>query len=418
MEVLHLTTEPPYFPGGSGGATRQFFLLARLVERGHRVRVLAPETPARREQSRLDERCAGAGIELHVIERDERRGREAARAFLRDPRTVGAAFTQPWHAWRGSLFLPDVRARLRELLAARLPDVVTVDHDHLAHWGSMPELAGLPRVLSTHNASWCYYARRAQRRGPHVSRARDAVEARRAARLVRRWAPVYERVVATSSLDAERFAAVVDRPIDVVHNGADFATFLPTPPLERPPTAVFTGTLSHPPNVHGIVWFVREVWPLVRAQLPDARFRVVGREATPAVREATAVPGVELVGAVPDIRPWLAESTIAVVPLHDGGGTRLKIAEALACGRAVVSTTIGAEGLDLEPGRHLLVADAPDAFATATIRALTDPALRARLARDGREEARRRYAWQSLGDCYAAALEQACGRRRPQSTVE
>ena len=410
MDVLHLTSEPPYFPGGSGGSTRQYFLLRRLVERGHRVRVLAPITPTRREQSGVDRICADAGLELHVVERDERRGREALRSFLHDPRTAGAALTQPWHAWRGSVFLPGVRASLGPLLAARRPDVVTIDHDHLAHWGAVAGLGGLPLVLSTQNASWCYYARRARTPGPAVDRARDAVEARRAARFVRRWSRLYERIVATSDVDARRFAAIVERPVDVVPNGADFAAFTPAPPLESPPTAIFTGTLSHPPNVYGAIWFVREVWPLVRERLPDARFRIVGRDPAPALRALAGADGVELVGAVPDIRPCFAASTIAVVPLHDGGGTRLKIAEALACGRAVVSTSVGAEGLDLEPGRHLLVEDGAQAFAAATVRALTDRELRARLAADGREEARRRFDWPALGDRFADVLERAARR--------
>jgi glycosyltransferase involved in cell wall biosynthesis len=124
------------------------------------------------------------------------------------------------------------------------------------------------------------------------------------------------------------------------------------------------------PNQDGVQHFVRDIWPLVRQARPDATFQVVGRNPPPPIRALAEVPGVEVVGTVPDVRPYLAGAAAIVVPLRVGGGTRLKIFEAMAAGRAVVSSTIGCEGLPVTAGRHLLVEDEPAAFAGAVNRLL------------------------------------------------
>ena len=163
---------------------------------------------------------------------------------------------------------------------------------------------------------------------------------------------------------------------------------------------IFTGTLNHPPNAEGIAWFADEVWPEVAAARPDARLMVVGREPPPAVARLGSRPGIEVVGPVADMREWYGRATAAVVPLLSGGGSRLKILEALACGRALVSTPVGAEGLDLQDGRDLLLAADASAFAAATLRLLAEPDLRADLAAQGRRAAERRYDWRVLGDSW------------------
>jgi glycosyltransferase involved in cell wall biosynthesis len=154
------------------------------------------------------------------------------------------------------------------------------------------------------------------------------------------------------------------------------------------------------PNVDGVVYFLREIWPRIVAARPDARFVVVGADPAPTIR-AHAGPGVTIVGPVDDLRPYLAAAAVVVVPLRLGSGTRLKILEAWAMGRPVVSTALGAEGLEAVSGRHLLIADDAAGFASAVVRVLSEPELGDALGRAGRALVTERYSWHRA----AGALE-------------
>ena len=142
-------------------------------------------------------------------------------------------------------------------------------------------------------------------------------------------------------------------------------------------------------------------------QQPGAALLVVGREPPPSVTRLGSRPGIEVVGPVPDMREWYARATAVVVPLLAGGGSRLKILEAMACGRAVASTSAGAEGLDAGGGRELVIADGAEAFAAATLRLLEQPDLRRNLAAAGRRAAEDRYDWRVLGDRLESVLASA-----------
>jgi glycosyltransferase involved in cell wall biosynthesis len=168
---------------------------------------------------------------------------------------------------------------------------------------------------------------------------------------------------------------------------------------------VFVGSMDWMPNVDGMVWFAKEVWPLIRRKLPGCTLAVVGR--TPA-REVTALgerePGIQITGTVPDVRPWLWGSKASIVPLRIGGGTRLKIYEAMAARTAVVSTTIGAEGLDISPGQDILIADEPEAFAEACIRLVTDAAQRQKLSDAAWTHVSSEHSWEAAATVFEELL--------------
>ena len=152
----------------------------------------------------------------------------------------------------------------------------------------------------------------------------------------------------------------------VIPNAADVEYYQPRP-TDAPPdgrTVVFFGHLSYAPNVDGVIHFVQDIWPRIAEAHPEARFKIIGGS-PPRSLQLLAGPRVELTGFVPDLRPHLAAAAAVVVPLRLGGGTRLKIVEAMAMGKAIVSTALGAEGIEAVPGRDLLIADAPEAFAGA-----------------------------------------------------
>ena len=180
----------------------------------------------------------------------------------------------------------------------------------------------------------------------------------------------------------------------VVPNAADVEYYQPRP-TDPPPdgrTVVYFGLLSTVPNIDGVLHFLQDIWPRIAAVCPEARCKIIGGRPPPSLL-ALAGPRVELTGFVPDLRPHLAAAAAVVVPLRLGGGTRLKIVEAMAMGKAIVSTTLGAEGIDAVPGRDILVEDEPAAFADAVLRLLAEPRVAARIGRSARQLAVDRYSW-------------------------
>jgi glycosyltransferase involved in cell wall biosynthesis len=176
----------------------------------------------------------------------------------------------------------------------------------------------------------------------------------------------------------------------------------------QPETAqqvIFTGTMDYYPNTQAALYFAQHCWPRIRAQVPDATWQIIGRDPPPEVQRLAKLPGVTVTGWVPDMRQHLAGAAVAIAPLQIGGGTRLKILEALAMQRAVVSTSLGCEGLELEPGKHVLVADQPEAFAEAVIELLRRPELRQELGRNGRTLVEMAYSWERCGAALLEALE-------------
>jgi glycosyltransferase involved in cell wall biosynthesis len=206
-----------------------------------------------------------------------------------------------------------------------------------------------------------------------------------------------------SVADQQRLLGEIPAPrTTVIPNAAnvEFYKPLPTHPQADGRTIVFFGLMSYQPNIDGASYFIKEIWPRIAAANPQARCKIIGGS-PPASLTALGGPRIEFTGFVPDLRPHLAEAAAVVVPLRIGGGTRLKIVEAMAMGKAIVSTTLGAEGIEAVPGRDILIADEPAAFADAVSRLLKEPGLAAQIGHSARQLSETRYAWSSA----ARALE-------------
>jgi glycosyltransferase involved in cell wall biosynthesis len=204
----------------------------------------------------------------------------------------------------------------------------------------------------------------------------------------------------TSERERPRVAARAPRTaVAVVPNGVDPILFAPADgrTVRDPDGIVFTGLLSYRPNLDGVRWFVDEVLPSVRRERPGATLTVVGG-GTAAELDAVRAPGVVVTGLVPDVRPYLWKAACVVAPIRVGGGTRLKVLEGLATARPMVSTALGCEGLNVHPGRELLVADDPSEFAAAVATVLGDERLAADLGRRGRACVVDHYSWDSIGE--------------------
>lgn len=399
MRVLHLTPELPYETGG-GGRGREYFLCRRLAESGHQVLNISPVLP---DEAHWASALREVGVENWVVLRPASHLREASEAVLREPAVLATAALAPVRALEMRIFWMRLRALVEQAVREWRPDVVMVGHDMAAGWArGIPN--SIPAVLTLHNLTWHWYLSRAARaRG--VWAAGLKAEAARYRRYVVGALERYDAAVAVSTLEAAELERVANMPISVIPTGVDTHSIQPKPEPDGPPTLLFAGTLGYQPNSQGITWFADQVWPAVRAELPDARLHVAGRDPPPSVRALGARQGITVIGPVPEMPPYFAGAHAAIVPILTGAGIRVKIVEAMANGRAVVSTSLGWEGLPaVEPGRHLLIADSPADFAASTLQLLRDPSLRGRLAREARRLAEERYDWRSLGDQQEAVL--------------
>jgi len=195
----------------------------------------------------------------------------------------------------------------------------------------------------------------------------------------------------------------------VIPNGVDIQKYQPLPAENASPVLLFIGNMGYPPCVDAVLYFCREIFPRIRSVLSAAELWIVGRDPRPEVLQLNG-DGVHVTGRVDDVIPYYQQSAVCVVPLRAGGGTRLKILEAMALGRPVVSTTIGCEGLDVVDGEHLLIADNPKQFAEKTVRLLTDRQLYQHISTNGRQLVEARYDWDKIAgrlmEVYAFMLEQ------------
>jgi glycosyltransferase involved in cell wall biosynthesis len=221
----------------------------------------------------------------------------------------------------------------------------------------------------------------------------------------------FDLVLAVSDTDRDTFSRLypgaLRRPVHVVQTGVDTAYFTPMPQLERRAHLVFTGSMDWLPNEDGMLYFVRDVLPRVRQAEPDVTLSIVGRAPTPAVRRLADTAGIEVTGRVDDVRPHIAAGDVYVVPLRIGGGTRLKIFEAMSMSRAVVSTTVGAEGLPVTSGHDIVIADDPERFAGAVVHLIRDLDARRRLEAAGRQLVVDRHDWAAVARDFDLALETA-----------
>lgn len=394
MKILVLAPQWPD-PPRQGAAIRNLHILLHLTQR-HEVTLLtfAPEG-GKVNRRRL------SGLQRSEILQPP------ARSSLTRLRTLSTS-RKPDMAWR--LRSTEMWQRVRELSEQERFDAVHVEGIEMAPYGLLAlESGAASMTYDAHNAEHLLQRRAFTTDAIHPTRLPKAlyslIQWWRLRKFEREACVRSEHIVAVSDGDAAalaRLAPSAASRITVLPNGVDtdywsLSANYPPADMDIPAgSLVFDGTMDFRPNVDAVHWFATHVWPLLRAERPRTQLFIVGRSPTPAVLALKEYGGVTVTGAVPDTRAWVASATVYIVPMRMGGGVRLKVLQAMSMERAIVSTPMGAEGIDIEGGRDMLLARSPGAFSRAVLGLLGDPSHRASLGRSARALVTERYAWPIL----------------------
>jgi glycosyltransferase involved in cell wall biosynthesis len=304
-----------------------------------------------------------------------------------------------------------LRAKVVEEVAAGSFDVVLTEFPHMAFFDLPP---GPMRVLDGHNIEYDNFRRMTERSESWIDRLVYANEARK-------FRP--EEIAAFQRQDLLLFTSERDRlmacadvpgvPSVVVPNGVDSSYFRPPDAAHEPYSMVFTGILGYVPNADGVAWFLREIFPRIVAKEPRAKVTIVG--ATPGRHLLRlASPRVHFTGYVEDVRPHVHGADVTIVPLRMGGGTRLKILESFGMMSPVVTTPIGAEGIEMADGEHALIAGEPQEFADAVLRLFADRGLYEKMARNAFRLVGEKYEWSVIGAALEKTLQDAVNGLGPR----
>jgi glycosyltransferase involved in cell wall biosynthesis len=404
MKLVWLSHFIPYPP--RGGAFQRSFNLVRYISRKYETHLVALNMqgapPQRAVEYAKELRNYCAEVEIWEPPYPWRGLRWWAQLAL------SPFYAQPYGC--RALWSPSLGKRWEAVLAKHPASLVHFDSIDLAMY--LPPASDFRKVLNHHNCESAMAERRALTEPNPVKKVYLWQQARKLLRLEQELCHLFDVNLTVSELDKQTLLARNPRAhCHVVENGTDTDYFHPSETPPEPNTIVFAGGLSWYPNVSGIQYFARDIWPLLKRQCPGIRWYLAGRSPAEAViRIAKSDPDITLIPDPEDIRPWIWKAAVFICPIIDGGGTRLKILDALAMGKAVVSTTIGAEGLDLKPGEHLLVADKPEDFGREVSRAVMDEKLRRALGASGRALVNGLYSWQVITRHLEAAYSSALDR--------
>lgn len=392
MRILILTSTVPYPPHG-GGHLRIFAVLRHLC-REHTVDLISLAT-------------AGEMVHRQALQRFCRRV-----VFLpAPPARVGL---RRWTRALTNLALlraydadPGIRRAVTDL--AHGYDLIQVENGYMIPYAAA--VRRMPKTLDIFGMWSGGVWRDVAAQESLVARLRVVVAWLKAKRVERQLSHMFDAVYVVSEADRAYLSAIdPSLKIYVVPNGVDTQHFVPAPEPAPPPIhLVFTGAMDYAPNEDAALFFHREIYPRILAPLQEVQFWIVGRDPGPRLKALACDPRVTLTGAVEDLRPYLTRATVVVVPMRFGSGTRLKVMEALAMGKPVVSTQVGAEGLHVIAGKHLVVADSPEAFATEVVRLANDSVERQRLGREGRGLVETEYDWRIVLAPLSQAIEELAG---------
>jgi sugar transferase (PEP-CTERM/EpsH1 system associated) len=407
LRILWLKTELLH-PVDKGGKIRTFHMLKEL-KREHHVTYLTLDdgsgAPDARE--RAAEYC-------HALVRVEHRTREKfSAAFYVE---LAANLVSPLPYFMKKYESAEMRREIARLAAREKFDVLVCDF--LQPSVNLPTRLSIPTVLFQHNVEAMIWKRHYEVQKNLLKKTYLYGQWRKSHAYERAACRRFDHVVAVSEEDRETLERAYGlKSVSDVPTGVDTEFFRPRGTGEREPhNLVFTGSMDWLPNEDAIQFFTKEIMPRIRAEVPDATLTVVGRNPYASLIElGKRDPSIIVTGRVEDVRPYMERAAAYIVPIRVGGGTRLKIYEAMAMEKPVISTTIGAEGLPLTDGRELLLADTAEAFAAAVVSVLRDAAKARSLSARAAETVREKFSWDKVSKAFADACQQAIAAREAKA---
>jgi glycosyltransferase involved in cell wall biosynthesis len=397
VRIAIVTPYLPY-PADTGGKIRTFYLLKSLAPR-HAVdlyTVFYGNRPALGDQ--LPQICRRI-YPVQLIKNSTNASR-LARCFLDPlPRLIDHFYT------------PAAALEVRRQIRIEPYDLLVLDEICMA-----PYLEGLPgpKLVLRQKIDYLHYREVNSAEPLGIEKLVGWLEVQKLRHYERRATSEYSAAICCSADDAAQVDTMKRGiPIAVIPNGVDLDFFVPQEEMSRVPTLLYTGTMNYYPNIDAVNYFFREIYPPLARLIPQVHILIVGHNPPEEILAWQSLPGVKITGSVPDIRPYLAECTAAMVPLRLGGGTRLKIMESIAANRAVISTSIGAEGIGLRHGEHLLLADDPVSFAEQAATLLRDRELRRRLITNAKPVVEKRFSWRVLGEQFETVCRELVEKGTP-----
>ncbi|MDO9318378.1 MAG: glycosyltransferase family 4 protein [Gammaproteobacteria bacterium] len=384
------------WPANSGGRLRSYHMINEL-SRDNDVTVLTTHSS--------DESTSALRAHLPYCKRIDSRPfsppKSTSKAFLL---SLAASWLSRLPVDVYKYQLPELRREVQFLLAGGNFDVCIADF-----MTAIPNVAmtgATPVVFFSHNVEYMIWQRLRDNEPSWLKRVLLSIEWRKMRRAEKRACRAAVATIAVSAEDARKLRENCEHAhVDSVNTGVDIDYFTANSTVAKDPFAiVFSGSMDWHPNEDAMLYFMKDVFQKVRAQVPEATLSIVGRHPSQRLRTAAMLAGAEVTGTVTDIRPWLDKAAVYIVPLRIGGGTRLKIYEALSMGKAVVSTTIGAEGLSLLDDVHLLRADTTETFVNSIVMLLKNPEMRTSLGDAGRQLMEENYGWSKI----AVQFESLC----------
>jgi len=399
MRILVLSEGVPSRIGG--GRSRQFNLIKSLSRR-HNYTVMtfgsAEESQAIAELQRICE-------EVVVLTRPPEPTMNRTRAYYR---ITGWKHTllDSWPNRGHWLITPDTKEMVRDMFRRKSFDLVQVHQGYIAPL--MPNGLTCPTLLDMHDVLSDHERRVFDSARGFGFRVGAFAEWRKMRRFERQTLSRFDACTVVSDHDR---CSVIDlaslaNPI-VVPNGVDTDYFQPVFRPSDATSVLFIGSMNYSPNESGLLHFFKFIWPRVRIQVPEARLSIVGTSPPTSITEFSGKENITVIGEVPDVRPYFEQAAVSICPIYTGSGTRLKILDGWAMGKAIVSTSLGAEGLDAEHETNILLADTDEAFARCVVRLLQDAGLRYNLGDQGRNMVEKRYSWHCISEQLETAYESA-----------
>jgi sugar transferase (PEP-CTERM/EpsH1 system associated) len=392
MNILWLSHFIPYPPKG-GNLQRSFYLIKEVAKKNRvfllafNQKILLPTPEAVKESTeKLKEYCEHVQVFNIPSEKSK-----LARFWL-----LFSNLFIPFPYSVKQFWSPSMKHAIKEIICKYKIDLVHFDIIDLAQYASI--IGGAKKAMNHHNVESLLLLRRAQAVRNPLKKLYLYIQGKKLRKYESEKLSQFDLNLVVSEKDMkelEQFSP--EARIEVIPNGTDTEYFYPCDSLIKGNNIIFAGGMSWFPNQDAVLYFLKSIWPLAKREIPDLKLTLIGHHPPRKVVKQSHKDEIEVMGFVDDIRPLVAKATAYIVPIRVGGGTRLKILDAFACGKAVISTSIGCEGIDVTPGKNILIGDSPQEFADQIIKVCSDTELMKSLGKEGRKLVEEKYAWKIIG---------------------